>query len=414
MTLGTRIKGYFKNISYFRLFIVVESIMTAVFLTFCLRMHGAPLYILWLNYLNSFQDYFVHLGVASAPFGTNIYEYTDMACFPPLAYLMYAFLARIGGYQAADPATERYHPYYAYNMTIFILYNIFCIVLILYSISLFLRKKGFVNQVLFPLLVIFSYPIAFSTIQRGNSVLLVAPLLTIALAWRDDASKVKRELALVLIAVCAGFKIYPAAFGLLYLKEKRWGEAIRLVIYGIVLFFAPFAFFGGIEGFKTFFHTVTSLYGTINDCSLSGVVFAVVRNTFGSKAGLFCTLVQQAYLIFSMIAFFLVKNKRSEVLILCCLMTIYISSGWMYTCIYLLPAMMVFYREHVGQSIKFRKGNIPDYLAFILFLCVFSRPFALGEHWFIYGSISIISSLFNLVVIGAVIYRKWIKPILAM
>lgn len=414
MSIGVRIKNNMKNIGYFKTFVIIESILTVIFLTLCVVWNGQPLYQLMLSYLNRYTDYFLHLGVASAPFGTNIYEYTEMACFPPLAYLMYAFLARIGGYQAEDPALEREHPYYGHNMTIFLLYNIVCIVIMLYGISLFLKKRGFVNQVLFPLLVIFSYPVAFTAMQRGNSVLLAAPLLMIALAWRDDPSKIKRELALVLIAVCAGLKIYPAVFGLLYLKEKRWGEALRLVLYGIVLFFAPFAFFGGIEGFKTFLKTIISLYGTINDGSISGFVASVVHNWFGSKTQLFCTLVQQGYLVFSLIAFFIVKNKRFEVLILCCLMAIYVSSGWMYTCIYLLPAMMVFFQEHEGKSVIFRKGNIPDYLAFILFLCVFSRPFALGEYRFIYGTISMIASLFNLVIIGTAIYHKWIKSILEM
>lgn len=312
MRLGTRFRFFFKNLSYYQLFLTIEIISAAAFITLNLIWHGGPLYQLMLSYLNRFGDYFVHLGVASAPFGTNIYEYTEMACFPPLAYLMYAFLARMGGYQAEDPAVERVHPYYGHNMVIFILYNIFCIVLMLFAISLFVKKRGFVNQVLFPSLVIFSYPMAFTAIQRGNSVLLVTSLLAIALAWRDDPSKLKRELAMVLIAVCAGLKIYPAVFGLMYLKEKRWKETIRLVIYGLVLFFVPFAFFGGIEGFKTFFNTIISLSGSVNDCSISGVTMALVRDTFGSKARLFTMIVQQSYLVFSLIAFFCVKNKRAR------------------------------------------------------------------------------------------------------
>ena len=35
-------------------------------------------------------------------------------------------------------------------------------------------------------------------------------------------------LALVLIAVCTGLKIYPAILGMLYIQEKRYAEAARL------------------------------------------------------------------------------------------------------------------------------------------------------------------------------------------
>lgn len=406
MEIGARIRRYCRGITYFRLFLGIEIILTAVFLTIDLIWHGGPFSELMLSMLTRYKDFFIHYGFASAPFGTNIYEFSNMACFPPLAYLLYGFLARLGGYYADDPADMSSHDYVGHNMTVFLLYNIFCIVLLVYACSLYIKKKGFVNQVLFPSLLIFSYPIAFSSIQRGNSVLLVAPLIAIALAWRNDESKVKREFAMILIAICAGLKIYPAVLGLLYLKEKRWGEAVRLVIYGAVLFFVPFVFFGGFEGIKSFFGIVFALYGEVTDCSVNGFVLSLVEGIFGRNAALFATIVQQLYLVFSLIAFFCVKNKRSEVLVLCCLMTVYISSGNMYTCIYLLPALLMFFAEHDDRPIRIRRNSIPDILAFVMFLFTFSRPFAIGNYNFIYDSIIIIAMVYNLVVIGAFVYRK--------
>ena len=412
MSVSLKCKNYLKNISYYRLFIAIELVLTAVFLTLCVLWKGEPIYKVLPDFSHMYKDYFIHIGFASAPIGTNIYEFSHMTCFPPLAYLMYGFLARVVGYHAEnyDPGTD--HQSAGLNLTVFLVYNLICIVLLIYAVSLYAKKKGFVNMIVFPSLLILSYPIVFSSVYWGNSAFLVAILISIALAWRDDPSKVKREAALVLIAICAGLKIYPAVFGLLYLKEKRWAETLRLVIYGLILFFVPFAFFGGIAGFKSFFATLVSLYGTVNPCSINGVTANIVRGAFGAKTELFAGIVQQLCLVFSLIAFFCVKNKRSEVLILCCLMTIYVSSNWMYTCVYLLPALLVFFAEHDGKPIQFRKGNIPDYLAFLMFLVVFSRPFALGGYQFIYIAICIIISLYNIVVIGAAIYRKWVIPIL--
>lgn len=413
MSFIQKAKKCFLSLDYFSLFIVIEVILVAIFLSLnSLVYHGGMFSSLLLSILNRFEDYFVHLGFSSAPIGTNIYEYSNMACFPPLAYLMYRFFAMLCGYQAEDPADLKSHQAVGHNMTVFVLYNLICIVLLVYAVSLYFKKKGVVTLAVFPTLLIFSYPILFSSVQRGNSSFLTAALIAVALAWRKDESKVKRELALVLIAVCAGLKIYPAVFGLLYLKEKRWGETLRLVIYGVVLFFAPFAFFGGFAGMQTFFGTVFGLFGEIHECTISGIVVSLVEGVFGSNSELFATIVQQLYLVFSLIAFFCARNQRTEILIICCLMTVYVSSGWMYTCVYLLPAMLVFFQEQDKEPIRFKVRNIPDYMAFVMFVIVFSRPILLGGYMFIYRAIVIIILLYNLVIIGATVNRKFLQPFL--
>ena len=60
------------------------------------------------------------------------------------------------------------------------------------------------------------------TIERGNSALNVMVMILWAFALRDSERPWERELALLLIAVAAGFKVYPCIFGLLYLFERRW------------------------------------------------------------------------------------------------------------------------------------------------------------------------------------------------
>lgn len=413
MSFVTRAKSYFKNISYFSLFIVIEVILIAVFLTVDLISHGEALDNLLIANNSRFMDYTIHLSFASAPFGTNIYEFSNMACFPPLAFLMYAFLARLGGFVAEEPQIIDYSNIVVNNnIVIFLVYNLMCVLLLVYAVSLFFKKKGFIYQIVLPAIFILSYPIAFSSMERGNSVFLVAPLIAIALAWRNDTSKVKRELAMILIAVCAGLKLYPALLGLLYLKEKRWKETIRLIIYGLVLIFVPFAFFGGFEAIKSFFRVLFSVYGDIHLFNIKGLTLSLVKDLFGTKADLFATIVQQLYLVFSLTAFFCAKNKRSEVLIICCIMMLYVSSGWMYTCIYMIPAILVFFKENDGKPIRFSKGGIPDIMAFLMFLCVFSRPSYIGGNVFIYGALCVIDSLYNLVIIGAALNRKFIRPFL--
>ncbi len=411
MKIGSQIKNYCKNISCFRLFLIIECILITGFLTIDYLWGGRPFNLLMMSFLTRFGDYYMHIGFASVPFGTNIYEISNMACFPPLAYLMYAALARLCGFQAAEPSDMFEAQSIGMNQIIFVLYNLFCILLLVYAVNLYIKKvekSGFVRLVVFPAVLVFSYPFAFSSIQRGNSVMLTAILLSIAVMWKDDRSKVKRELAMILIAVCAGLKIYPAVFGIMYLKEKRWKETIRLVIYGVVLFFVPFVFFGGTAALSSFFNTIFALYGEVHDCSVNGFVTLIVKGVFGRNTAMFASIIQQAYLIISLIAFFFAKSKRAEVLILSSLITVYVSSGWNYTCVYILPALLMFLYEKDTQPVRIHYRRIPDILAFVMLLIVFSRPFY-ADFMLIYGSVIIISILYHWITIALPLYRRLSK-----
>ncbi len=76
--------------------------------------------------------------------------------------------------------------------------------------------------------------------ERGNLVLYAMVFLMIGLALRDSSNKAFRELSLVMVAVSAGFKLYPALFGFLWIAEKRYKEAARLVVYGLASFLSHF------------------------------------------------------------------------------------------------------------------------------------------------------------------------------
>ncbi len=394
-----------RNISYYRLFIAYGIIMFIVFHTVNLIFHGSLLRGILLNPMNAFDDHFMHIGYASTPFGTNIYALDENACFPPLAYLMYAFLARCVGYQADDPTDTKIHKAAFYNMTVYILFTAVCIILLVYAVSLFIKKKGFINQVVFPCILIFTYPVCCAAIQRGNSVLLAVPLIAIAIAWRNDGSRLKRELALVIIAVAAGLKIYPALLGLLYIKERRWKETLRLLIYGVILFFVPFIFFGGLEGFKTFLQTLINLGGEVHRSSFSGMIEAATKGLFGKTIHEFTVMMQQLFLVLCLVTFFITKDKWGEILSLCSLMAVYISSSWMYTCVYIIPVVLVFFAEKDEKPIRINKSNWTDLIGFILFLCVFSYTYGFNYR-FIYDSISVLTTLYCVIIVLKFVYGK--------
>jgi hypothetical protein len=67
---------------------------------------------------------------------------------------------------------------------------------------------------------------------------------------RNSENKFIRELSFILLAVAAGIKLYPAAFGLLLITDRKFKESIRLLIYGLICFILPFFFYDGIESIR--------------------------------------------------------------------------------------------------------------------------------------------------------------------
>ena len=108
------------------------------------------------------------------------------------------------------------------------------------------------------------------------------------------------------LAFAAGIKIYPAVFGVILIKERKWADAVRLVIYGVVLFFVPFFFFEGMDSIKGMIYWLT--HGTyVNDGfgynfnfnnMLSIVSFLVCGKTTVSMAWSLIPAALSALLIF--------------------------------------------------------------------------------------------------------------------
>lgn len=330
-----------------------------------------------------FADYFAHIYYGMDL--TKTYNAFDVdPCFPPLAYLFYHFMYQIN--PAGDSVTGRMDVMeYSYNMFLFIIYTVTMAIIFAYAIQFYNVRKGQEQKngknLLLTLVILFSVPFFGTAIERGNAVFLVCTLLLFALALRDSENKVHREIALLLIAVAANFKLYPAIFGLLYLKEKRYKEAFRLLIYGGLMFLLPFVFFGGIEGIKDYLiimylmegrsierlttvrGVVTNLYMVIGGESLKWTGHAVGR------------VVENLYLILALFGFWVSKDKWKSLFLLVSPMVIYVSSAYRYTVIYFFLALICFLKYMETEqgtigSVECRK----NYVYAALFGLIFTIP----------------------------------------
>lgn len=126
-------------------------------------------------------------------------------------------------------------------------------------------KQKFVNTILITTSVFAAYPFLWA-IDRGNFVLFVALLLLYATAELED----KPEKAAVLIGLAAAMKIYPAIFGLLFIKKKDWKSAIICATTGIgATLIALFVFSTNGQGVG-FMETLTDWIHKLTSYTVSG------------------------------------------------------------------------------------------------------------------------------------------------
>ncbi|NLG04689.1 MAG: DUF2029 domain-containing protein [Clostridia bacterium] len=330
-----------------------------------------------------FADYFAHVF-----FGKDLlktYNSFDVdPCFPPLAYLFYHFMYRIN--PAGEQAMDRNGVMaYQYNMFLFVIYTVVTAVFFASAIQLYNERQDHKSRngknLILTLVALFSVPFFGSAIERGNAVFLVCVLLIYALVLRDSESKVNREIALILIAIAANFKLYPAIMGLMYIKEKRYKEAFRLIIYGGLLFIVPFIFFGGIEGIKDYLvimylmegrsiERITTVRGLIT--SIYMAIGGEAIKWTGHVAG---RVAENIYLIFALFGFWVSKDKWKSLFLLASPMVVYVSSAYRYTAVYLFLALLCFLRYmEDDKDIISRIENKKNYVYATLFGLLFTVP----------------------------------------
>lgn len=190
-----------------------------------------------------------------------------------------------------------------------------------------------------------------TSVQRGNVVILVALLLALSWLWMDSDNKIKQELALLFIAFAAGFKLYPALIGVVYLKRKEWKKALRLMIYGLIVVFVPFIFFGGYHGLLGLLHTLTGFASSISADKTNTVCgmakwLGLKLNMTDTCADIFGAQVGYLFFAASLLFFFFSKTKWQEALFLSGILVSFLPSNWEYTLVYYLPVLFLFIKEH--------------------------------------------------------------------
>lgn len=345
-----------------------------------------------------FMDFYGHFGFSSKK--QELYHYaTGMwGLFPPINYVIYYPMYLMSGGSPglipdevlASANFELITNYIENNMPVapmtFVYYCIIISLILYCTISDIGKKNKMVSTLLF-LTLMFSAEFLWGTLQRGNAATITVVLMLVSLHWKNSDKGWKRELALILMAFSAAMKLYPAIFGLLYLKEKRWKEAIRLTIYGLLLFFVPFAFFGGVEAMKLWFGYIKDTgnlfrIGRVN--YIIGVVDTIAYYASGGTIfyglGAISKIISICYLVLMLFLALISKNRYRTMFFLCCAMTFFPVNANRYTLAYLSLPLIFFIKEDPDEK---------PWITLFLFGLLFSMPglYGIMEEWIPYGII---------------------------
>ncbi len=208
-------------------------------------------------------------------------------------------------------------------------------------------------------------------LERGNIVIIAMMCILLSVNWKDSDNKVKRELAMILIAVATGLKIYPAILGLIYVREKRWKEVCRLVVYGLIIFFVPFLFTGGIKGLLAYAKVIFSFgmtYGyrwtSIKNYLYSLACELKVDNMLNLQI---LSVIEIVYLVILIIAFFKTSDNWKAIFYLSSILTTFVSNSYRYVAVYMvIPLVYYFVLDDSDKQGKFK------YL--IILAVIFSVP----------------------------------------
>lgn len=235
-----------KNIKYFFVFCMIFFfVISNLYLMSDIVFHG----------YNNNWDWGDFMWMASSG-GNPLYG----ANYPPVAVLFFAMCYTL------IPTLEYKETLEFSQKYLFTFFFFFTVIALAFLFEDLFKKNK--NYRLFTICIFLTSPVLFAY-QRLNIIIFV--LIFVMLFWRyyDSDKKWKKNAGLFSLALAANLKYYPAAYGLILLKKKRWKDSIICAVTAVVMFALP----GAVEVI-------------LNKCGiyLNDATGGIIGNSFGSPA----------------------------------------------------------------------------------------------------------------------------------
>lgn len=345
-----------KSFKALNVFLVLSAISAVSIFILNILSHGSILNDMYYG-SDYFMDFFNSLCDASTK---DVYSERGVI-YPPLASILFYLFSKMvpPEYAAFDFESGKRHRFYSQGSSqllflIFVIVFVILLAILLYSILQ--RKLTNIQAIAVSFFLVFSFPTIYC-IQRGNITLIALVLSLFFVFFRKSENKVIKELSFIALAIAAGLKIFPALFGLLLLTDKKYKEAIRLAVYGIIAFFLPFAFYGGFAGLTDLLNNIFRFSGmstqsySVQGTSISNLLAWFIF-LFGIDLG---TLIKIAKIVILLCCFFIFAFSDKEwvkLLTICFALANIDSTARIYILIFLIIPFVSFLLSKKSDTIN--------------------------------------------------------------
>lgn len=264
LTKKSKIPTTKSMIKYFMIFFVCSLFISAVMAAASggeswkyMLFHSGPYTDMYMDFFNSIRD-------GGSP---NVYSARNNI-YPPLCVLIFRIFSKLIDPNLVSTRFSQRTMLQADQlcMIIYILFALVCIMSLVRLIESYANIKTDgklqTHAAIISYAMIISYPVMFC-LERGNILILSVIFAMFFIFFKDSENKAVRELSYISLALSAGIKLYPAIFGLSLIIEKKYKDAARLMVYGIIAVVFPIVFF--LDEFRT------------NPASVSIGVFPLLR-----------------------------------------------------------------------------------------------------------------------------------------
>lgn len=291
--------------------------------------------------------------------------------YPPLPILLvypFSFFCRgtVEAYLRGDIALE-----YAYKNVDFL-----CAYLLYYVLSLCflgfaaykLAEKYSDQKWNLTVALLFCGPVLYC-FGRGNVLFPAIAFTFLFFTYYDNKSRALREIAVLFLALAAAFKLYPAVFALLYIKEKRTLDFFKTVIYTAFLVFVPLCFFQGSYGttVKLFikgvvgFNNATDRYLHYSNVSFDFLLTAIAlaceklfhKNIYFGL-DIVSSVIHGGLLLVTIVLSFLLRGKKEQwgryITLLSCLCLFFTKVSYGYNLLYFFVPFLCFRQERMTYT----------------------------------------------------------------
>ena len=309
---------------------------------------------------SNFVDFWAHIERLLTR--DNVYTDAD-AIFPPLLYCFLKLFSTPLSYKLSLGMTITEIATSGFGILVLAVYLLFFYALFTLAVSLLYKTTDNVKKNILTFLLLFSYPFLGCAFERGNPVIYAMVFLMLGIALKDSKNVIFRELSLICVAVSAGFKLYPALFGFIWIAEKRYKEAFRMIIYGLIAFFVPFIFVGNFSSYvETFFMYLNK--NMYSKTSVWGSCFLIFGDNEHTQ--ILCRVIIIMLIVWVILCLLINGVNWKTIALLTSTQTMIIPESYVYTYVFIAIPLIMFFNENGKRRI--------DNVYAVLFALVFTIP----------------------------------------